>query len=616
MRGTWFHILGMFGLAFVGAGIAVAQGDPPAKDEPGAESVEKAASKADKLRETLDKRLDWNLEAVPLETVVRKLREQTGLTIVVPPKSLESAGLEADQPFSLKAKNMSLRAGLNHLLRDLDLAWGFDVGKLVIASSEEAAALMTTETYSLTELLSKGTGREKKANLERIIDTALQSISPDSWEDAGGNGTISAKGSRLVARQTLRVHEQLERLFSHMKEAKEIFHAKDPEVTSIASWRIDEPEGKELKRCLSKPAAWPFEEGSVGELVAFLEAKHGVTVLVDDESLAMAEMTRDQVLSAKIKGLTLGQGLTRLLRTRGLCWFVKDESIFITTRDRESDDNLAIETRLYYLADLSDRKRKGDRIELDSLIEIIMSHFAPTTWPDGTGPILESTLFGALIIPQTREVHEQIAEFFATLRRLRRDDIAIDAPTIAPIEIGDERDAGLRAALDKEASFDFREVTLAAAAKAIAAKYTIPVLLDERTLEDYGIDKDEPLGEQALMMPLAKALDMLLGPLDLYWCVRDGALVVTAEEQTRTRFYPVHDLVKAGDKAAADALAEAGDKLKADVESNAEPDSWGDAGGSGAASFFPRPAMLIVTQTETGHREVEAFLKKRRSAKE
>src|SRR5206468_1319175 len=66
----------------------------------------------EKLRSTLDKQLTWNFDAAPLSSVVRKLREQTGLDIVIDDDSLEDAGLTTDLPLSLKARKLSLRAGL------------------------------------------------------------------------------------------------------------------------------------------------------------------------------------------------------------------------------------------------------------------------------------------------------------------------------------------------------------------------------------------------------------------------------------------------------------------------------------------------------------------------
>ncbi|MEX2561195.1 MAG: hypothetical protein WD403_14835, partial [Pirellulales bacterium] len=66
--------------------------------------------------------------------------------------------------------------------------------------------------------------------------------------------------------------------------------------------------------------------------------------------------------------------------------------------------------------------------DFDSLIELITSTIAPTTWDDvgGPGAIQEFEGNLTLVVSQTQEVHEEIAELLAQLRRLQDLQVTIE----------------------------------------------------------------------------------------------------------------------------------------------------------------------------------------------
>jgi hypothetical protein len=55
------------------------------------------------------------------------------------------------------------------------------------------------------------------------------------------------------------------------------------------------------------------------------------------------------------------------------------------------------------------------------LIDLLTAIVAPTTWDEGTGPgqIHECRAAGAIVFAQTREVHAQVKQFLAALRKVR-----------------------------------------------------------------------------------------------------------------------------------------------------------------------------------------------------
>jgi len=75
----------------------------------------------------------------------------------------------------------------------------------------------------------------------------------------------------------------------------------------------------------------------------------------------------------------------------------------------------------------------GDQADFESLIELITSTIAPTTWAEvgGPGTITEFKGNLSLVVSQTQEVHEEIAELLDQLRRLQDLQVTIEVRFIS-----------------------------------------------------------------------------------------------------------------------------------------------------------------------------------------
>ena len=70
----------------------------------------------------------------------------------------------------------------------------------------------------------------------------------------------------------------------------------------------------------------------------------------------------------------------------------------------------------------------GVQPDFDSLIELITGTIAPTTWSEvgGAGAIKQFATNLSLVISQTQEVHEEIADLLEQLRRLQDLQVTIE----------------------------------------------------------------------------------------------------------------------------------------------------------------------------------------------
>lgn len=150
-----------------------------------------------------------------------------------------------------------------------------------------------------------------------------------------------------------------------------------------------------------------------------------------------------------------------------------------------------------------------------------------------------------------------------------------------------------------------QETPLRDAVRQIAAAAKVEILLDQKALEEAGIDLATPVTADVGSLPLASALAAVLMPLDLVAIVRDDLLEVTTGERGEDRMfvhvYDVSDLT--ADDAGLQGLIDL-------VTTLIEPDSWTVVGGAGEIRpdrTLVRKA-LVVSQSWPRHWRIARFL--------
>jgi len=129
-------------------------------------------------------------------------------------KALSDAGIAKDAPVTMILKGITLRSGLNLLLRPLQLTWTIQDEVLLITTPEEAENQLTTKVLDVADLVEC---RDSKGKLwddyHSLIELIKSTVKPTTWDDVGGAGSICPgdMGSvkALVIRQTYQVHGEI-----------------------------------------------------------------------------------------------------------------------------------------------------------------------------------------------------------------------------------------------------------------------------------------------------------------------------------------------------------------------------------------------------------------------
>ena len=239
-----------FGLASA----AAAQVNPPSKDRQIKRGTAPAPKPKPDLRRFLRTRVpevEW--DDIPFGEVIEWLRDQGGINVVTRWNVLLEHGIEEDSPVSLRLKDSTIATILGEALAQLsegeDLRY-IGIGRtLTISTRTDLNRKLYVRTYPVNDLLFRipdfteapevnleqggggggGPGggsaqqnpfqgggggggddqdrRTRKERVEELIEVIKQTVEPESWRDAGGEGEIrSFNDSSLVVRASLDVH--------------------------------------------------------------------------------------------------------------------------------------------------------------------------------------------------------------------------------------------------------------------------------------------------------------------------------------------------------------------------------------------------------------------------
>lgn len=400
-----------------------------------------------------------------------------------------------------------------------------------------------------------------------------------------------------------------------------------------------EREQEILRKLIQTDVDLTFVESPLKEVTQLLSHQIDVPIRIQERALQDVGLTSEFPVTFDLKGVRAQTFLRRMLRKLDLTYSIEPAGIVITSAG-EAEEHLP--ARFYPLKDLlyAEPVEPGSQPDYDSIIEVILTTIKPDSWSEGKphlGPIGDG-----LVIPQMQFVHELIAGLLDAVRQAK--SLPADAYRTEPILVHPlaQRTQQFRQRLHQTTiSLELHKTPLSEVAKSLSGP-DIQVLLDERALDDVGLDLDIPITLHEQDVSLAFALDQLVDPYDLAWYSVDRIVIIStpAEQETEleTRVYPVRDILWRGLDVSDAKLREAISQQPfsgfrgrfgrswqtintslalphfndydtlIDALTTVEESSWSRVGGPGNIAPFPQAGCLVITQTEHVHEKLITLL--------
>ena len=170
-----------------------------------------------------------------------------------------------------------------------------------------------------------------------------------------------------------------------------------------------------IAKALDQAMTLEFNEAPLSEVIDYLKSTHDVLIYIDRQALDAVGLGSDAPVTVSLNGISFRSCLAHMLGELELDYYVANEMLVITTKEKAQDH---LDPRIYKLDNL--------RITPEKLIEIIQSMVAPDTWKEVGGPGEIASLgeptntlgepTSMLVIAQTDLVHDQIADLLEKLR--------------------------------------------------------------------------------------------------------------------------------------------------------------------------------------------------------
>ncbi len=177
------------------------------------------------ILKALDQDITLSMRDVPLTDFTEYLAKVLGVHVHVDRKAIEDANLKVDLSVTCEIKNISGRSALNQILKDVELGWTIANESLVITSKEGASNTSEVRIYPVGDLLDAiDENGVRSLAWDSMIELIKSSITPESWDDVGGHGTIHGndKSGSLVVSQTLETHEKIAQLLEGLRKARKM----------------------------------------------------------------------------------------------------------------------------------------------------------------------------------------------------------------------------------------------------------------------------------------------------------------------------------------------------------------------------------------------------------
>jgi hypothetical protein len=157
--------------------------------------------------------------------------------------------------------------------------------------------------------------------------------------------------------------------------------------------------------------------------------------------------------------------------------------------------------------------------------------------------------------------------------------------------------------------------------EALSQEYELPILIDQRALENFGMSPDVEVSVNLRNMSLRSALNLILRQPaleDLVYTIDNEVLMITTEEYANDRLtvaiYRVDDLVE-GESQWASSDQRPYTPLVNVITKCVEQNSWAVNGQGLGQIHLMEPGILVVSQTKTVQDEIVSFLDKLRATR-
>jgi DNA polymerase IIIc chi subunit len=180
-----------------------------------------AAEARARIQKALDEQVDFDFHQRPLTEVIDFIKAHHKIEILLDTKSLEDDTVDPNQPITRRLKGISLRSALRLMLGAIDLQAVLN-GEVLLVTTSGPDERFLTKLYPVGDLVLVRRDERGSADFQAIIELITETIGPVSWEETGGEGSISEfrPSLALIVSQRAEAHDEIAKLLAGERQAR------------------------------------------------------------------------------------------------------------------------------------------------------------------------------------------------------------------------------------------------------------------------------------------------------------------------------------------------------------------------------------------------------------
>lgn len=346
----------------------------------------------------LEREKGLQLVDATLSDIAQLLEYRLNVNTVVDQKALEDDAIPTDTLISVDLNtDVSLKSALAIALDSHDLDFTISNGSLLLTTQTASAEKGYARAHFVEKRLRTG---ELDGELNELANAVVDSISPDEWEQNGGNANIEGHSNQLVVSGPLRLQDEVHQFLGILNRAEKEKRGRPT--------RLEE----KIRQKLAVSVDLDVRNITLENLAAHCQELAGVPFVVNQKALEDDAVPLDTQVSATFQDLGLGRSLRLMLEQVDLSWIIHDEVVYITTQTGAAETQV---TSCIPIGDLT----AGQSEHIDELTNLIENSVEVTTWEcnGGNSSISWSPSGRVLILSTTEDATEQVEQFLAHVRR-------------------------------------------------------------------------------------------------------------------------------------------------------------------------------------------------------
>ena len=273
-----------------------------------------------KLQALLDAPIaNMSFANLPLDEVVKTVSEMSSVPVSFDPDALEELRVSLHDPISIDVPKTTIGKALEAIAAKRRMAVGVENGQIVLTSPVDHRQVLQKVNYKVEDLT--GGHAQAAADLAALVEKL---VVPESWQPAGGPGTLETSPDALLITQTGQVHYRILVFCEKLRVARglptrsQLSHS-DPKRFALTT--RTEKASPILGHVTSINVSLPAPLASILDQFKY---PTGTEILIDRPALAAAAISESTAVTCRAEKLSQGEALGKLLDPLELTWRAVD----------------------------------------------------------------------------------------------------------------------------------------------------------------------------------------------------------------------------------------------------------------------------------------------------